>query len=219
MAYALCPPEFHLTSFDTFNTPTPERGALLAIAREFAAQVNSKACGFAVFVGPSGQGKTRLACNVIRELANCDALYVRQGEVTTALRSTYGRKEIVMCRPRRRDFDDPDDHDEETETPLRILQNVRFLALDEIGCNPLANDERLLLDELFKHRYEHRKPTILVSNMPLMGTSDNPGIKEFLGDALADRIKEATGSGKFMVQFSGESYRRTTGEGYLEGLS
>lgn len=43
--------------------------------------------------------------------------------------------------------------------------------------------------------------------------------KEFLGGALTDRVKEATGNGKFIVQFSGESYRRTTGDNYLKGLS
>ena len=35
VAYALCPPEFHETSFDTFDTFTPERAATLARAREF----------------------------------------------------------------------------------------------------------------------------------------------------------------------------------------
>jgi DNA replication protein DnaC len=95
---------------------------------------------------------------------------------------------------------------------------LRFLVLDEIGCLPLASDEKLFLDELFKHRYEHRGPTILISNLPLTGTHDAPGLKEFLGDALTDRIKEATGNGKFIVQFFGESYRRSTRESYLEGL-
>ena len=90
--------------------------------------------------------------------------------------------------------------------------------LDEIGCNPFANDERLLLDELLKHRYEQRKPTILISNLPLTGPPAAPGPKQFLGDALTDRIKEATGNGKFIIQFSGESYRRTMGEDYLAGL-
>lgn len=215
-AYALCPPEFHETSFATFDTSTPERAATLAIAREFAAQVNQHGCGFALFVGPTGPGKTRLACNIIHVLENRDALYVRQGELTCALRSTYGRKDVILHRSQT-SYDD-DAGDEDPPTPLEIVQKVRFLVLDEIGCTALANEERLLLDELLKHRYEQRKPTILISNLPLTGTPDAPGLKEFLGDALTDRIKEATGNGKFIVQFSGESYRRTTGGNYLEGL-
>ncbi|MGB7768227.1 MAG: ATP-binding protein [Verrucomicrobiia bacterium] len=218
LAYALCPPEFHDTTFDAFDASTPERAATLARAREFAAQVNQHNCGFALFVGPPGQGKTRLACNIIRELNNHDALYVRLGKLTCELRAAYGRKDVVFHRSPRRD-DDDEAGDDNPPTQLEIVQNKRFLVLDEIGCTALANDERLFLDELLKHRYEHRKPTILISNLPLTGTPDVPGMKEFLGDALTDRIKEASGNGKFIVQFASGSYRRTTGEAYLGGLT
>jgi len=68
-----------------------------------------------------------------------------------------------------------------------------------------------LLDELLKHRYDAGKPTILISNLPL------DQLKEFLGDALTDRVKHATGNGKFILQFKGESYRRSAGENYLTG--
>jgi DNA replication protein DnaC len=216
--YARCPPEFHQTSFDAFDTSTSQCEATLAKAREFAAQVNARGCGFALFVGLTGAGKTRLACNVVRELKFRDALYVRQGELTCAIRASYGRKDVVLRQKRRDDDDDECDRDDTPPTPLEMVQSVRFLVLDEIGCTALANDERLMIDELLKHRYEHRKPTILISNLPLKGTADAPGFREFLGDALADRIKEATGNGKFIVQFSGQSYRRSTGENYLEGL-
>lgn len=219
VAYARCPPEFHETSFDTFDTTTPDRLATLGKAREFAVQINSRSCGFAVFVGPTGTGKTRLACNIVRELDNRDALYVRQGEITCALRATYGRKDVILRRSQARYDDENEAGDDQTPSPLEIVQKVRFLVMDEIGCTVLANDERLLLDELLKHRYEQRKPTILISNLPLRGMADKPGMKEFLGDALSDRIKEATGNGKFIVQFPGESYRRGTGENYLEGLT
>ena len=207
-AYALCPPEFHATSFKTFTTSTAERTNALAVCREFAAQVNKNNRGFALFVGVPGTGKTRLACNIVRVLENADALYVRQGQLTTAIRSTYGRKDVFLHRPNRRD-DDDDAGDDEPPTPLEIVQAVRFLVLDEIGCAPLANDERLLLDEMLKHRYDHGKPTILISNLPL------DELKSFLGDALSDRISHATIGGKFILQFSGESFRRGAGVNYL----
>ena len=211
--YALCPPEFHATNFETFDTSTPERAKALSRCREFAAQVNKHQCGFALLVGKTGNGKTRLACNVVSELDNGDALYVRQGRLTTALRATYGRKEVILQRHHvRKDWEDDEADDETPATPLEIVERVRFLVLDEIGCKSLANDELLFFDELLKHRYDERKPTILISNLAL------DQLKEFLGDALADRIKHASGNGRFILQFDGESFRRTTGENYLEGL-
>ena len=207
-AYALCPPEFHEMSFQTFNTSTPERVKALSVCREFVAQVNKRECGFALLVGRTGNGKTLLASLISREVKTRDALYVRQGQLTCALRAAYNHKEVVL----RRGGSDED----EAETPptvLEIVQQVRFLVLDEIGCHSLANDERLLLDELIKHRYEQNKPTILISNLAL------DQLKEFLGDAPSDRIACATGNGKFVLQFSGESYRRTVKEDYLSGLN
>jgi DNA replication protein DnaC len=200
-ARALCPPEFHTTSFETFDTSTPERATTLAIAREFAAQVNNRGCGFALFVGTTGPGKTRLACNIVQALDNGDSLYVRHGELTAALRATY-RNNV--------EYDDEGERIE-LENPLEVTRGVRFLVLDEIGCTALANDERILLDELLKHRYDQNKPTILISNLPL------DQFKEFVGDALHDRIRHAAGNGKFFVQFKGESYRRNMSDSYLEG--
>lgn len=206
-AYALCPPEFHQTPLAVFDTSTPERAAALSRCREFVSQVNAKGCGWLALVGKPGTGKTRLTSGIVRELENRTALYIRQGELTLALRATYGRKEVIL---RRRATED--DADDTQPGPLEVAQAAPFLILDELGCTALANDERLLLDELFKVRYDQRKPTVLISNLPL------DQLKEFVGDALADRIRHATGNGKFLLQFSGESFRQSSGEDYLAGL-
>jgi DNA replication protein DnaC len=205
--FASCPPEFDETSFNTFDDSTPNRASVLARCRDFSAQVNDHGRGFALFVGLPGTGKTRLACNIVRQWERRGALYVRQGTLTSELRANYGRKDVYLHRRERRD----DDEDEEPPTLLEILQALRFLVLDEIGCTLLANDERLLLDELLKHRYDHGKPTIIISNLPLKG------VQEFIGDAPYDRIRHASGGGKFILQFQGDGYRRTTGESYLRG--
>jgi DNA replication protein DnaC len=163
--------------------------------------------GFMLMVGPPGCGKTRLACNVVRELAAADALYVRQAELTFALRESYRNEGVVLQRS---SFETSQDAG---KTTIQIVSDVGFLVLDEMGRNALANDERLLLDETVKHRYERRKPTILISNLPL------PSFRDFAGDVVTDRIVEATGNRKFLLQFTGGSFRRTAGGNYLAGLA
>ncbi len=216
--YACAPPEFDETTFDGFELRSPELAETLAKCREFAALVNDRGCGFLLMCGFTGSGKTRLACNIIREVRSGDCFYVRQGQLTFALRANYGRKEVILRREKAKEDEDKDDEDT-PPTPLEIVQEVGFLVLDEIGSNPLANDERLFLDELLKHRYDQGKATVLISNLALTGTAERPGLKEFLDDALTDRIRAATGHGKFILQFSSDSYRRTGGADYFAGLA
>jgi hypothetical protein len=46
-----------------------------------------------------------------------------------------------------------------------------------------------------------------------------PDPSQYLGDALTDRIKHASGGGKFILQFEGASYSRITVTPYLLGLA
>ena len=203
-AFALFPPEFLQSGFDTFQTDTEERAAALATARAYVAQVNQFGVGFLVFVGMPGTGKTMLSAGIVGELRGLKALYVRQGELITALRATYGADKY--------EYDEFGRKEGLVKTPLEITQAAGLLILDEIGCTAPANDERLLLDELLKHRFEQRKPTILISNLPLKL------LNKYLGHALADRIHQATGGGKFIFTFIEESYRQGDGDNYLRGL-
>ena len=202
-AYALYPPEFIQAGFDTFETNTDEQVASLAVSRAYVEQVNKLGVGFLVFVGMPGTGKTRHSANIVGELREINALYVRQGELINALRATYGLDKY--------EYDEFDRKIGLIKTPLQITQAAEMFVLDEIGCTAPANDERMLLDELLKHRYEQKKPTILISNLPLKQ------LNEFLGQAIADRIHQATGGGNFIFTFKGESYRRSAGENYLRG--
>ncbi len=69
-----------------------------------------------------------------------------------------------------------------------------------------------------KTRFDQRKPTILISNLPLGDVDGRPGLKRFLGDAIWDRLYCASGDGRFILRFSGESYRPSHGDEYLAGL-
>lgn len=208
-ARAGCPQEFHSTQLDTFDISTDERRMALQTCRAFIEQVETRRAGFALLVGMPGTGKTRLACDMLKELAELEARYIRHGTLTTQHRASYGRKEIVLGRQAQ---DNDSVAEDKPRGVLDLLQKVPLLVLDELGCTAMANDERLLMDELLKERYDCRRPTILISNLDLRQ------LREFLGDALTERIAHATGNHRFVLQFNGSSYRRGLGVDYLEGL-
>jgi DNA replication protein DnaC len=206
-AYARVPREFWATSLETFDSSTPERANALRIANKYAEAIKysreSARGPFALLVGPCGTGKSRLAANILQNFKLVSSLFLRQRELTDVHRINYSRKDIVFKR------NSKDDDDDSYETPIAEVQRQRLLVFDEIACNPLASDELSLIDELIKHRYDERMPTILISNHPL------DELKEIFGDALIDRIRHATIDGEFIVQFNGQSYRRTGASPYL----
>jgi DNA replication protein DnaC len=210
LQYAGVPPMFYESTFASFQTSTPELSANLERCKEFVRQVDRHHSGFLLMVGLPGNGKTRLACNVLYQVEATDNLYLTQGAMLLEHRKRYGQH--VHYRAGR-----DNDEEKKEKTIQEEAQQTRVLVLDEIGVQPIPSSEMIVFDEVLKHRYDWREPTILISNLPLARHAQSAGLKDFLGDALLDRIYEATGNGKFILQFSGPSFRRSQGEDYLAG--
>lgn len=213
LEYAGVPPEFQETSFESWDSRNAEARTALEKAMAFSKMVETTGRGFALLCGLPGNGKTRLASNIIRAVPKDDSLYVTQAECSILHRASVSQ--------RFRKSDDMGsvgvlDEGFQRGTIWEVCSKVNLLVIDELGNMKLPPDEMMLLDELLKHRYEYRLPTILVSNLPLKSaTPDRPGLKEFLGDALSDRILHASGNGEFIMQFSGESFRRAARQNYF----
>jgi len=89
---------------------------------------------------------------------------------------------------------------EETETQaINAIAYPDLLILDEVGVQFGSEFEKQVLFDILNERYEKRKPTILLSNIP---AKDLGG---YLGDRVADRLKEDGGK---MITFEWESHRR-----------
>ena len=67
---------------------------------------------------------------------------------------------------------------------FKTFKKSDILILDEIGKRVLANWQRIQLEELLSYRYNEMLPTIYITNL------EQKGFREFLGDRLADRLKE-----------------------------
>lgn len=197
---AKCPPEFLATSFATFPRDTPARQEALARLQDFAKLLRQERAGFALLAGLPGTGKTGLACNLIGAFRDPGSLYLPQSRIVECLRQLYGSRPIEV----------DDEHKLHSYADLaEYFQHRRLLVLDELGACPLAADELPFLDALLKHRYDHRLPTVLISNLPLSNSvGGNLGVKQYLGDALWDRLLAASEGGRFIIQFTGDSLRR-----------
>ena len=87
------------------------------------------------------------------------------------------------------------------EKRYQEFQNFKkseILILDEIGKRVLVDWQRIQLEELLSYRYSEILPTIYITNL------EQEGFREFLGDRLADRLRENRVK---RFAFEGESLR------------
>ena len=75
---------------------------------------------------------------------------------------------------------------------------VPLLVIDEVGAQYGTKGEQMVLFEVLDRRYLDMKPTILLTNQNM------PGLKQFLGERVHDRLIEIARA----VVFDWESYRK-----------
>lgn len=183
---AAIPPRFASRTLDNFIPQCEKSDRALRTATGYAKDFKEAlAKGQSmIFVGNVGSGKTHLASGIAHEV-------IRQGH--QALFSTVlGAVRTVKETYRR------DSTKTETEAILSLVE-PDLLVLDEVGVQFGSDAEKLILFEIINGRYEHMKPTILLSNLNI------DGLREYLGERVMDRLRE--GGGK-MVAFDWDSYRR-----------
>jgi DNA replication protein DnaC len=161
-------------------------------AREFADLYPEVNNGL-LFVGPSGRGKTHLACAVLAELIlrkGASGLYADFSDLLLRIQTSF--------RP---------DADFSKESLLTPYAEAELLVLDELGASkphPWVLD---VLYNLLNTRYNRKKITIATSNY-----EDEPDLASGERDRLEDRLNYRLRSRLYemcqMVPLRGEDYRK-----------
>ncbi len=190
------PERFQSRSLKTFIAETPSQKRALGFALAYADRFEDvlKTGRSAVFIGKPGTGKTHLSTSIGLRIMH---RYNRTVLFTSVLRAVRRIKETW--------------HKDRKETESEATAALVFpdlLILDEVGQQFGTDAEKLILFEVLNGRYEKRKPTLLLANIPLEDYKDEgqkkPGLKSFLGERIIDRLRED--GGEFIV-FDWESKR------------
>ena len=180
------PDRFQGRTLDTFAAENDGQQQALAFAQDYADNFDQvlETGRSALFVGKPGTGKTHLACGIALQVMN------EQGRTvffTTVMRAIRRIKDTWA----------KGSHESESQA-IAALVFPDLLILDEVGVQFGSDFEKNILFDVLNERYEKRRPTILMSNLPA------GDVTAYLGERVVDRIREDGGK---LVPFTWESHR------------
>jgi DNA replication protein DnaC len=174
-------PRFLQCTFDNYRTDNAGQTRALTICQDYAANFreNLKVGRCLIMLGNPGTGKNHLSSAIMIEVMkkNYTALRIK----ATDFLDEYWAKDFS-----------------ERESWMQRMGKVDLLVIDEIGRTSNGKSANDAFFRLIDARYEAVKPTIVISNREITE------VKEILGDAAYDRLRDGGGS---MVSFTWTSGR------------
>lgn len=169
---AAIPPRFAEKTFDLYRVESEGQGKVLAACQDYAEtfpeRLEDGRC--MLLLGTPGTGKTHLACAVGIEVIQRHRMSAVYSTVSEAVRSFK---------------DNWTSHERKEADILESYAKPSLLILDEIGMGWGSETELLYLFEIINARYQAKRPTIVVGNIP------RDQVRQCLGDRVADRLNEA----------------------------
>lgn len=145
-------------------------------------------CNHLAIVGPTGTGKSWLACALGHKACRdgFSVLYKRVSRLFADLAQARGEGRLARL--------------------IASLERVNLLILDDWGPEPLTADQRRDLLEIVDDRYD--KGSLLITSQVPVSQWHDVIADPTLGDAILDRIIHNA----HRVELKGDSLRRRTGE-------
>lgn len=143
-------------------------------------------CNHLVIVGPTGTGKSWLACALGNKACRdgFSVLYKRSSRLFADLAQARGEGRLLRL--------------------IAALERINLLILDDWGPEPLSADQRRDLLEIVDDRYE-KGSLLITSQLPVSQWHDVVA-EPTLGDAILDRIVHNA----HRIELKGDSLRRRT---------
>jgi DNA replication protein DnaC len=175
-----------------FYEKGPELGKAKMIAREFVDRFPFVDAGL-LFIGPSGLGKTHLACAMLSELIatkGVRGLYADSSNLLNRIASSF-RSDAEVSR----------------EAVLAPYAAAELIVLDEIGATPPHPWVQDVLYDLLNTRYNGKKVTIVTTNYADEGEAAS-GPKMTLEDRIGYRTRSRLYEMCLAVPLRGDDYRK-----------
>lgn len=186
LGYSGIPARFHDRTLESFKAEDPGQKAALSFATAYANGFDEclQTGRGAIFIGKPGTGKTHLACGIglqVMEQNRARVLFKTVQRAIRGIKDTWTKGSEIT----------------ESEA-IAELVDPELLILDEVGVQFGSDFEKNTLFDVLNERYEHRRPTIFLSNLT------KQEITGFLGERVMDRLREDGGR---VIPFTWESYR------------
>jgi DNA replication protein DnaC len=156
-------------------------------AKNYAHHLN----GWLLLMGSYGTGKTHLAAAIANEVVSLgiETLFLTVPDLLDWLRYSYDSVETTY------------------EERFEEIRNIRFLVLDDLGTQNTTAWAREKLFQIINHRYTHRLPTVITTNLTLSL------IDERISSRLQDRELVIS------IQIDAPDYRNPLAEGENSPIS
>jgi len=138
-----------------------------------------------VMMGNVGNGKTHLACAMVKEIGHrhgASTTYITAARMYRAIKETYGGKDAGA----------------KEQDVINAFVCRDLLVIDELGISHNSQTEKVLMYDIINGRYELDRPTVIITNMQTKAQ-----LEEWLTKPVYDRLTERGRA----VLFDWDSYR------------